>query len=177
MAASLNGFGTGYIGQRDFRSDGSYITTEWIILAYLPIAPLRSHRLIRNPSQDRNLLVYMSHGYVMVETLPVDKRQLLSVYGYFLLYLVWIILTIRLMVAFQSHWPGHEQLLVVAGVLLCGSLLLLPWYLRRRAQSAAPFSETALVDTINRLIASYQPGASSTSPAVPAMPPHQPPNP
>jgi len=177
MAASLNGFGTGYIGQRAFRSDGSYTTTEWIILAFLPVVPLRSHRLIRNPSQDRNLLVYMSHGYVVVETLPIDKRQVLSVYGFFLLYLLWITLTIRLLVTLHFHWPGHEQLLVVSGVILGGALSLLPWYLRRRSQAAAPFSETALVETINRLIASYQPDASSTPPPVPAMPPHLPPNP
>jgi hypothetical protein len=58
-----------------------------------------------------------------------------------------------------------------------GLLFLLPWYLRRRAQAAAPFSETALVETINRLIASYHPPGSSTPPPVPAMPPPLPPNP
>jgi len=77
MSASLNGFGTGFYGQRDFHSDGSYITTEWVFAAYLPIIPLRSHRLIRNPTQDRNLIVYISEGYLIVETFRRNGKQVL----------------------------------------------------------------------------------------------------
>jgi len=45
MAYSFNGIGTTFYGQRDFRADGSYVTTEWIVFCCIPIAPLRSLRV------------------------------------------------------------------------------------------------------------------------------------
>jgi hypothetical protein len=40
MPSNVNGFGTKYYGQRDFRADGSYITTNFFCLA--STASLRS---------------------------------------------------------------------------------------------------------------------------------------
>lgn len=52
---TLNGFGTTFYGKRDFRADGSYITTEWIVLAYLPLIPIRSLRVsYRGPGERRS---------------------------------------------------------------------------------------------------------------------------
>lgn len=48
MAFSINGFGTTYYGERDLSRDGSFITTEWITAAYLPLLPLRSLRVSRS---------------------------------------------------------------------------------------------------------------------------------
>ena len=45
MAFTFNGIGTMFCGQREFRKDGTYITTEWIVLCYVPIVPIRSIRV------------------------------------------------------------------------------------------------------------------------------------
>ncbi|NJN24023.1 MAG: hypothetical protein HC810_06015 [Acaryochloridaceae cyanobacterium RL_2_7] len=45
MPFNVNGIGTTYYGRRDFRPDGSYVTTEWVIFLMLPIAPLRTFRV------------------------------------------------------------------------------------------------------------------------------------
>ena len=36
MTFLLNGFGTTFYGKRAFESDGSYVTTKWIAIAYFP---------------------------------------------------------------------------------------------------------------------------------------------
>ena len=45
MALSFNGFGTTYYGYALQEPDGSYVVTEWIIVLFLPIIPLRSKRV------------------------------------------------------------------------------------------------------------------------------------
>ncbi|MDA0268606.1 MAG: hypothetical protein O2890_15500 [Cyanobacteria bacterium] len=45
MPFNVNGIGTTYYGRRDFRPDGSYVTTEWAIFLMLPIAPLCTFRV------------------------------------------------------------------------------------------------------------------------------------
>ncbi len=42
---SWRGTGTMFYGQCDFYQDGSYITTKWITLIYVPVWPISSHRV------------------------------------------------------------------------------------------------------------------------------------
>lgn len=71
MPKSYNGIGTTFMGQREFRLDGSYITTEFFIFLLFPILPLRSYRVI---PLGRN-------KYRLLEQLPWDRRQALSLQG------------------------------------------------------------------------------------------------
>jgi hypothetical protein len=45
MPFTMNGCGTKYYGHRDDESDGSYVTTEWIVFVYLPLIPIGSFRV------------------------------------------------------------------------------------------------------------------------------------
>jgi len=45
MAFAFNGIGTKYYGEADEGLDGSYTTTEWIVILWLPLLPLRSVRV------------------------------------------------------------------------------------------------------------------------------------
>lgn len=45
MPYAFNGIGTTFYGKRDFHADGSFLTTEWVCLLYLPIFPLQSLRV------------------------------------------------------------------------------------------------------------------------------------
>jgi len=81
MAFEVHGIGTMYYGKRDFRPDGSYVSTEWVILAWMPLLPLASNRITHvRPGlfaeRDRS-------GYFIIERLPMDRRQVLSVYAWF----------------------------------------------------------------------------------------------
>lgn len=118
MPFTFNGIGTALYGARDFGPDGSYTTTEWIVLAYLPVVPLKSMRILET-GEGRNYGVYASSRYYVLDKLGLNLRQVLSVYGL----LAFICLCVSLAVGFESFW------LAIPAIAALGA----PWYLRRRA--------------------------------------------
>jgi hypothetical protein len=46
MPITVNGCGTKYYGKRELMPDGSYITTEWIVLVYIPLIPIGSFQVL-----------------------------------------------------------------------------------------------------------------------------------
>lgn len=68
-------------GERDYWPDGSFVTTEWFVVAYVPISPSVSMRI----SYTRNspFAKYDSAGYYIYETKPVNRKQALSTYLWF----------------------------------------------------------------------------------------------
>jgi hypothetical protein len=45
---TINGIGSMLIGRSDGRDDGSYCTTEWFVILFLPIFPVCRYRVIRH---------------------------------------------------------------------------------------------------------------------------------
>lgn len=45
VGTSVNGTGSRVYGKRDFRTDGSFVTTKWITFVWVPLVPLRSMRV------------------------------------------------------------------------------------------------------------------------------------
>lgn len=78
MTVSLNGFGTTYYGACDFQPDGSYVTTECVILAGFPILPFRSWRLV--PIRNENWVVFSQTNYKVNERVPLHWGQVIRVY-------------------------------------------------------------------------------------------------
>ncbi|MCU0569908.1 MAG: hypothetical protein MUF49_25465 [Oculatellaceae cyanobacterium Prado106] len=78
MPFTYNGVGTKYYGRRDVTSDGSYITTEWIVLAYIPIAPIGSFR-VTPTGKSTHLIVFNSTEY-FVTRVPLNWQQVRNVY-------------------------------------------------------------------------------------------------
>ncbi len=75
-------------GKRDFEQDGSYVTTEWVSLAWLPLMPFRSLRVIddvdrRSSFLDRTLGrfidIFLWEGD-LVEEVPLSLGQVASTY-------------------------------------------------------------------------------------------------
>lgn len=123
VSQSINGFGTGIYGKRDFYADGSFLTTKWIIFFWLPIIPLRSMRLL--PLGPRRASGSFGVGWsteyaVFTETRP-NSKQVLFVYGF--------LLAAFLSVASTDYLPWH------AGPLIFGLVCILPWVFRRAAQN------------------------------------------
>ena len=79
MPFTLKGCGTKFYGKRDEDTDGSYITTEWITLAYLPLIPLRSFRICPT-GKGTNAIVYNSQEF-RAQKVPLNKRQVRNIYA------------------------------------------------------------------------------------------------
>ena len=78
MPSSVNGFGTKYYGQRDFRPDGSYVTTNFFCLAFFPIIPLHSVRVIPDPKN--SWVPFSKNYYAILEKRWPNPIQVLSIY-------------------------------------------------------------------------------------------------
>ncbi len=92
MPFNFNGIGTTYYGQRDLLEDGSFVTTEWLILIYVPIIPLGSFRIVPS-GKSSNLLVYRSNQY-LVKQVPMNWRQVRNTYSLYILLPLAILSTI-----------------------------------------------------------------------------------
>ena len=82
MPYSFMGFGTRYYGRRDPGTDGSFVTTEWIVMAMTPILPVRSVRVVSRgepQSSGRFPVVGFSRQYI-VKPASLNWRQILNVY-------------------------------------------------------------------------------------------------
>lgn len=80
MASSINGIGTTFYGQAGFEPDGSFITTKWVIFAYLPIIPTASMR-VRYAGEENG---FFSSGtkYHVIMDYPIDIGQVLRTWAY-----------------------------------------------------------------------------------------------
>lgn len=114
-------------GQRDYWPDGSFITTQWIVMAWVPIAPLSSMRLTRSnegkPFARRN-----SEGYYIYEETAPNTKQVVSVY-------CWLASVIGIFVAFTKGQGYVERILGDAGSVVMLLILLIvlawPWLIHR----------------------------------------------
>ncbi|HET9791003.1 MAG TPA: hypothetical protein VFR08_06850 [Candidatus Angelobacter sp.] len=78
MPSNVNGFGTKYYGQRDFRADGSYLTTNFFCLGFVPIIPLHSVRVIADPKN--SAMPFSKNYYSILEKRWPHPLQVLFIY-------------------------------------------------------------------------------------------------
>lgn len=78
MAFTFNGIGTKFYGKRDVGPDGSYVMTEWFVLIYLPIFPLRSLRVLPEGG-GTNVVLFRSKRFRAAPA-PLNKAQVRNGY-------------------------------------------------------------------------------------------------
>jgi hypothetical protein len=78
MPGAINGFGTTYYGCSDIEPDGSYLTTEWVTVFYVPIYPVGSWRVV--PGKQKGGFPHHQQEF-RVRPAPLSKRQVLRIYG------------------------------------------------------------------------------------------------
>ncbi len=78
MPKSLNGIGTKYYGKRDLRDDGSYLTTNFFCLLFIPLIPLHTVRVIPDPKN--SWLPFSTNYYTILERRRPNLLQVLNVY-------------------------------------------------------------------------------------------------
>jgi hypothetical protein len=118
-------------GQRDFFPDGSFVTTQWFAIAWIPLFPMWSKRV--SIFQTSPNAVLDRSGYYVHDITAPNLKQVLCVYG-------WCVS----MIATGLAWDQLKD--VLAGILgnedRAGGLLLLalavvgslPYVLRRLAK-------------------------------------------
>ena len=77
--STFNGIGTKFYGATDYASDGSYVTTNWFVIFYLPIIPIESLRVIEEDST--NYIIYNSQQYKAIKV-KLHKKQVIKTYSW-----------------------------------------------------------------------------------------------
>jgi hypothetical protein len=78
MPTSLEGNGFNLLGCRDLQPDGSYVTTKFFCILYIPLVPVSSWRVL--PVHGRVSLPFLRRKFVRVAKQPLHWRQVFSVY-------------------------------------------------------------------------------------------------
>jgi hypothetical protein len=114
MTGNVLGIGTKYYGKGDFLSNGSFVTTKWLILFYLPMLPLGSFRLI-NAGNQANFWFYGPEGYP-IEKVPLRWRQVIDIYTSTMFMLGAIFCLVQMWISSNSTYgikserTGHNDL-------------------------------------------------------------------
>lgn len=97
-----------YFGTSKSQADGSFISTEWFILFFIPIFPLRSNRIILDSEWDE----WHSSGktYQVVSNEPLEKRITIEIYAWILVPLIFFIYYAG------SLSPEFATFLIAAGI-------------------------------------------------------------
>src|SRR5215469_3347525 len=118
-------------GERDYWSDGSFVTTDWLAIAWIPILPIISKRV--SSSGNSNYVAYDPSGYHRLDPAVLNVKQVLSVYGWFGSVFATVICGDRFQDALAKRIGGANR---AAGLMFAvvGVLLALPPVLRRLAK-------------------------------------------
>ena len=78
MPSTFNGTGTMYYGEKDIEPDKSFVTTEWIVLFFVPIIPIGSFRVLETGHEN---IIFGSSTQYLVRRIPLDWKQIRNVYA------------------------------------------------------------------------------------------------
>jgi hypothetical protein len=118
MAFTFQGIGTTFYGQRDFRADGSFITTEWFVFVFVPIIPFRSLRVRYQGTS--GAVFYSKKSYLVCEKTFPNWKQVLCVYSFAIFTVAWIVFI------FYAYTYSAKDLNYFLGLVLLYSFLGLP---------------------------------------------------
>jgi hypothetical protein len=116
LAETLNGFGTKLYGRRNPAADGSFLTTKWVVLFWIPLIPLKSLRV--KYVGETTILFGWSRKYFVLSESRCDIRQVMYTYSFILSFMIgaWVL-----------------DLIHAEPFIGCGALALwacTPWFMR-----------------------------------------------
>jgi hypothetical protein len=118
MPKSFGGFGTRYCGERDYRKDGSYMTTTFFCLFFFPVFPLHTVRVIPDPKNNEWNELVDSH-YLVSEKRAPNLRQVASVYLFVLTVIALMVLyLVRIEPVLRNRFPWLSSPWLPSPVLL-----------------------------------------------------------
>jgi hypothetical protein len=128
---SFQGTGTSFVGKRDFRPNESYVTTEFYTLMGIPIAPIRSYRVMEGDTTKKDFSTYIHHYTILDET-KLNAKQVFCVYAYMAFILFAVCLFFTIMFNFVENISSEVFLLILLG--LCLIVGFIPYWLRQSAK-------------------------------------------
>ena len=163
MAFMVHGIGTLVYGERDYWPDGSFVTTEWFVVAWAPIFPIVGKRI--SYARNSDYATFDPSGYYVYETLPLVRKQVLYTCGWFASviapFVVWG--TYRNALAKKL---GDEDRAAGLCLLTAAIIFVLPYFLRRWAKRWKAQEWNVRVsdykDERRVTISSCQPGGQNT---------------
>lgn len=75
----MAGSGSMFYGHKDVAPDGSYTTTEWFTIFWIPIFPISSFRVL--PKGDSTNYLYYSSEEFYYRHIPLDWKHIRKVYA------------------------------------------------------------------------------------------------
>ena len=116
MPSTFQGFGTTHVGESARRADGSYVTTEWVVVLLVPLIPLRSVRLrpLEYKDERSGPIVSRTLRYEVLERLPVQWGQVVKVYAALVAFVALVGFIVS--VAVTQRWHQNTLMAVMAAV-------------------------------------------------------------
>ncbi|SSY80188.1 hypothetical protein [Alysiella crassa] len=122
--SSINGFGTTFYGECDYQSDGSYTSTYWIILAFIPVIPLYSARILHKEGT--------RYQYVKI---PINWQQVFRIWAFIAAWISGYWMCVMWINQAQISKRIDMLILITYTVIM----LLLPSFLRYQAKKRIVF--------------------------------------
>lgn len=130
--SSINGFGTTFYGECDYQSDGSYISTYWLILAFVPIIPLYSARIF-----SKETTTFSTMRQYQYEKIPIYWQQVFRIWAFVVVLVSGYLACV--MCIDQSHMDESNRVSILMAYPIL--MLLLPSFLRYQAKKRVAFQE------------------------------------
>jgi len=128
----VHGIGRTAYGERDYWPDGSFITTEWFVVAWIPFIPICSKRISYTQSSD--YAVYDPGGdYYVIKTMGVDRKQSLFIYLWCAAALLPLIL-LNSLGDVVAQLAGNQQRATGLCLAALAVILAFPYFIRRWAK-------------------------------------------
>lgn len=122
--SSINGFGTTFYGECDYQSDGSYTSTYWIILAFIPVIPLYSARILHKEGT--------RYQY---EKIPINWQQVFRIWAFIAAWISGYLMCVMWLNQAQISKRIDMLILITYTVIM----LSLPSFLRYQAKKRIVF--------------------------------------
>ena len=132
MPSNFHGIGTINYGRREFKPDGSFVTTEWLIWGYVPISPVVSRRIAySNPDRPYAQFDKKERYWIYEMTAP-NRKEVFSVRG-FVAGLIAPVIVFATCQEPLSRLFGSEEIPAATCIAIPLLLTMLPYQLRQRA--------------------------------------------
>lgn len=125
-------FGTDFYGECGFQPDGSYVSTYWVILFYLPVIPLFSARIVHKTAAFFRYVAAIQIKYMRI---PLCWQQIIRVWLFNSALLAGYALCLTLLENAKADDAVRALVLAGYGIVM----LALPAYRQHRAKKRVGF--------------------------------------
>ncbi len=95
--SSFNGFGTTLYGKTNIEKDGSYVATNWIIIAFIPIIPVSTYQVKDGSSDFQHYGIGWSQkDKFLVKKIPLNLAQIFRTYLLMISFVVIIVALVKI---------------------------------------------------------------------------------